>query len=321
MSSLNRFIPNGSESRDFLKSYHKSIDIVNPRVWKDVLTVRYNTSMGKNVLALFILLLSSTDSSQVSLRLIPESIFPGDAFFIEVRSEDTPSGIFDGRRIDFYRASENIYYGVSFVRLDMEPGEYHVSISTGGHSLRQKIRVDKKIFPIQRISLPPEKVFLSPEDEERVRNENIRVAEILSRVTKRLWDGMFTPPLDTSISMPFGVVRIINEKKRSVHTGVDYRVGEGEPVRAINSGEVVLKDELFFGGKTIILNHGGGIYSLYMHLSQFLAEEGKMVERGDVIGLAGSTGRATGPHLHLHLKMYGMDVNPESIFILPLFRY
>jgi murein DD-endopeptidase MepM/ murein hydrolase activator NlpD len=133
-----------------------------------------------------------------------------------------------------------------------------------------------------------------------------------------MWKGKFIPPLSTSISSPFGVIRVINQGEDSRHRGVDYRGSKGKPIRAINTGIVVLSEELFYGGNTVMINHGGGVYSIYMHLSEFRVKEGDRIKKSDVIGLVGATGRATGPHLHLSVRVRGKSVNPESLFSLPL---
>jgi murein DD-endopeptidase MepM/ murein hydrolase activator NlpD len=110
----------------------------------------------------------------------------------------------------------------------------------------------------------------------------------------------------------------MNKKKTSVHRGTDFRGKTGTPVRALNSGTVVLSEDLFYGGNTLIIDHGMGLYSVYMHLSKFNTKKGEKVSKGDLVGFVGSSGRATGPHLHLSVKLNGISVNPESLFKLAL---
>ncbi len=111
---------------------------------------------------------------------------------------------------------------------------------------------------------------------------------------------------------------IMNEKKTSVHKGTDFRGETGTPVKSINSGTVILTGDLFFGGNTLIVDHGMGLYSVYMHLSKFNVSDGDRVSKEQVIGFVGSSGRATGPHLHMSVKLQGVSINPESLFKLEL---
>jgi len=99
---------------------------------------------------------------------------------------------------------------------------------------------------------------------------------------------------------------------------MDYRGQLGTPVRALNAGTVVLRDDLFFGGNTLIIDHGMGLYSIYMHLSEFQVADDEKVSKGQIIGLVGMSGRATGPHLHLGVKLEGININPEALFKLRL---
>ena len=92
----------------------------------------------------------------------------------------------------------------------------------------------------------------------------------------------------------------------------------GLPIKAINSGKVVLADNQFFGGNTVMIDHGEGLFSIYMHLSKMLVKEKQFIDKSDIIGTVGSTGRATGPHLHLTVKWNGMTINPVSLFNLSL---
>ncbi len=275
----------------------------------------------KGVFALIPLVLLATGAAEASgtvVRVIPEAVYPGDVFLVEVESVTEPSAEFDGRPIRFYPLSSGLYRAVGSVGLDIDPGDHPLSLTVGTRRFRYKITVQEKKFQVRRLTLAPEKVFLSPEDRERVRREDIRLSALWRRLTGPLWDGRFVPPVDTPLTTPFGVVRIMNGKKRSRHRGVDYRAEEGQPVRAVNSGVVVLADELFYGGRTLVVDHGAGIYSVYMHLSRFDVGVGEGVRKGEVIGRAGATGRATGPHLHLSIKVGERSVNPESIFSLPL---
>jgi murein DD-endopeptidase MepM/ murein hydrolase activator NlpD len=136
--------------------------------------------------------------------------------------------------------------------------------------------------------------------------------------SERLWKGSFVLPLLNPLSTLFGTVRIINGETVSVHRGLDMKGLEGEEIRASNRGRVVLTEELFFGGNTVILDHGQGIFTIYMHMSQFHVRPGDLVSKNDLIGYVGSSGRSSGPHLHFGVKVTGMNANPVSIVDLKL---
>ncbi|MGD8686410.1 MAG: M23 family metallopeptidase, partial [Syntrophobacterales bacterium] len=115
------------------------------------------------------------------------------------------------------------------------------------------------------------------------------------------------------LNTPFGLRRILNGEPRSPHSGVDLRAAEGEPIRAINHGKIVLVGEFYFHGKAVVIDHGWGLYSMYFHLSQLNVSKGDFVGKNAVIGLAGSTGRATGPHLHWGVRLRGARVDPFAL--------
>ncbi len=267
---------------------------------------------------LLFLLPSSGIAAEMNSEVIPQNLFPGDVFLIEVESMKRPSGKFHGQTIEFYQVAGGLYQAISSIGTDTKPGSYTMVVSTVDTSRRHILLVQKKKFPVQRLTLPEEKVFLSPENLARVKKESQKLSEIWGKVSVPLWEGRFIPPLNTQVSTVFGVVRIINGKRESIHRGTDYRGKKGKPIKAINSGTVVLTDDLFFGGKTVMINHGAGVYSIYMHLSAFKVKDAQGVKKGEVIGLVGSSGRATGPHLHLGIKVHGASVNPESLYSLPL---
>lgn len=273
-----------------------------------------------NILAFASLLLFYCigSASEIGVKLTPETVFPGDAFLIEIKSDRAPSGEVDGMPLHFYPVSHGLYRAVFSTDVETKPGEYMIRLIVDEKSVEHPFSVDEKKFLVTRLTLSSDKVFLSPEDQARVEEEDKRLSALWGKTAEPMWEGKFVPPLDTSISSPFGVIRLLNQKVDSRHRGTDYRGPAGKPVRAINSGIVVLTEELFYGGNTVMVNHGGGIFSIYMHLSEFKTKTGERVSKNDVIGLVGSTGRATGPHLHLSVKIAGRSANPESLIALPL---
>lgn len=126
------------------------------------------------------------------------------------------------------------------------------------------------------------------------------------------------PPL---ASLPaggrFGSRRIFNGQPRSPHTGADYAAAEGTPVLAAAAGKVVLAADLFFSGGSVFIDHGGGLVTMYFHLSAIEVREGEEVAQGQPVGRVGATGRATGPHLHFGLRWHGARVDPAGLLAPP----
>ncbi len=201
----------------------------------------------------------------------------------------------------------------SLVSADLmtEPGRYFVKIRLDGNDNNIPINVVAKDYGVRRLKLPDRMVRLSKKDLERVKRESKIINQIWQLPPSPLmWDEGFQLPINGEIIGQFGRRSIINGLPRSPHSGVDIRAPEGTPVRASNSGEVVLCGNFFFSGKSIIINHGMWVYSMYFHLSKILVHEGMRVKKGEIIGYSGSTGRATGPHLHFGIRVNGSRVDP-----------
>lgn len=282
----------------------------------------YTKNMGLAFLipALYILIgYSCADAFQAHLS--PSRINPGDAFLVKVSAagaSEIPSASLNGKDIPFSRCGETSFVGIGAVALETKPGRYMLHIRTGGKSMQLPLLVKRTQFPTLFLTLPKEKVFLSPEDTERAEREEERLRSLWMSMTGRLWEGRFLLPLEHGISTVFGTKRMMNQKVTSIHKGVDIRGKGGDRVTASNKGRVVLAEELFFGGNTVILDHGQGIFTMYMHLSSFNITLGDLVSTGDVIGSVGSSGRSSGPHLHFGVKVQGISVNPVSFVKLTL---
>ena len=252
-------------------------------------------------------------------KVLPRKISPGDVFLIRVsgiRTSGMPHASLGGKEFSFSRCGRHCFVAIGATDIETKPGAHTIILKLGKRKGKLKLRVRKASFPEQELTLPDDKVFPKPEDLDRVKKENERLEGIFETTSKKLWGGDFIPPLNNAITTAFGTKRIMNGKWISVHKGIDMKGDAGEEVRASNDGRVVLEEELFFGGNTIILDHGQGIYTIYMHLSKFNVISGDAVSKGDVIGFVGSSGRATGPHLHFGSKVREISVNPVSLFDL-----
>jgi murein DD-endopeptidase MepM/ murein hydrolase activator NlpD len=187
-------------------------------------------------------------------------------------------------------------------------------------ALDGRVTIKRRSFPVQRLTVPPKMADLDPETERRAVSETERLQTLYRTVTpERLWRGAFTRPVAGSEAPEgFGARRIINGKPRSPHGGADYAAPRGTPVVAVNSGRVALVAEYFFPGRLVALDHGLGLYTLYFHLDTVAVTLGERVERGQTLGTVGSTGRATGPHLHFGAHVSGARVDPTTLLGLRL---
>jgi murein DD-endopeptidase MepM/ murein hydrolase activator NlpD len=270
---------------------------------------------------LFILPPINAEAKSPRIEIAPKIIRQGDAFIIRVtgtKKSDMPSAAVAKNAIHFSMCGEGCFIGIGGISLEARTGSYPVTIKAGGKRKNLRITVKKAAFPQITMTLPEEKVILSPDMLEVVKEENKRLKSLFLLISDRLWEGGFLSPVENTISTYFGTKRIMNKTWTSIHRGIDIKGLEGDEVRASNNGRVVLAQELFFGGNTIILDHGQGIHTVYMHLSQFHVDCGDSVSKGDVIGLIGSTGRSTGPHLHFGVKISNISVNPLSVLKLEL---
>jgi len=164
-----------------------------------------------------------------------------------------------------------------------------------------------------------EDVEFSQEDEDRAADDVDRLHDIYARRTPGDFiSGNFRVPLKGRISAEFGMHRVFNNVPMSPHGGVDIAGRQGAMVAAAQGGIVALADDLFLTGNTVVLDHGCGLFTLYGHLSTILVPVGAVVRRGEILGLVGATGRATGPHLHWGARLGKLSLDPQSLTALNL---
>lgn len=202
------------------------------------------------------------------------------------------------------------------IPLSAAPGFHTLTITDlSGESISHPFEVVAKQYPEQRLTIANRKmVNPDPADLERIRSESALMREqylSFSEALQRL--RPFLKPVDGVTSSPFGRRRILNDQPRSPHSGLDIAADQGTPVGAPAPAKVSLTGEFYFNGKTIFLNHGQGLVTMYCHLSEINVEPGDTVERGATIGLVGATGRVTGPHLHWSVSLNGNRVDPELV--------
>lgn len=206
------------------------------------------------------------------------------------------------------------------VDLDDDEGEHSLSLTLEyadgtDREVATPLGVNARQYRTTRLTVEPKYVELSPENQERAAREAAELTAIYDRITpEALWTQPFTVPIPgVKGGRNFGHRRVFNEQPRNPHSGADLTAATGTPILSTNRGRVVLAKNLFFSGNAVFVDHGLGIYSAYLHLSRIDVEPGQMVERGEVVGLAGATGRVTGPHLHWGFRVQGARVDPFSM--------
>lgn len=255
---------------------------------------------------------------RVEARVHPEAPLPGSVFAFEMEvwpPASTASVEFEGLRIPLWRVSESRFRGILGVDFKEKEGGIPLQIFVEGKWMRQvEILLSGREDVIQKLTLPSEKVDLGPKDLARVKKEQAELETLWNRgKADPLWEKAFRKPVGGEIGTPFGVRRFINGEERNPHLGVDLKSSQGTPIRASNSGQIVWVADQFFGGNTVVIDHGAGLFTLYMHLSKVGVAVGEEVVRGEVIGFVGATGRATGPHLHWGAHFYEYNVDPLSL--------
>ena len=225
----------------------------------------------------------------------PQEVKQGDVLSIEVKTkakEVAIKGDWAGTPIYFYEQKRRVFAGIAGVDLATPPGPHLLKVKVEdreGKSSEQvfEVRVEAGGFEVQRLTLPPEMVDLKGEALRRVLADNKRLMEIFNQVRpERLWHLPFIKPVEGPITSPFGLRRVINGQDRSPHNGVDIGAEQGTEVVACNSGVVVFAQELYLSGKSIIIDHGFSLYSMYFHLSEMRGAEGDQGEIGHCSGLA-----------------------------------
>lgn len=257
--------------------------------------------------------------AQPKIVLEPKKAGPGDIVTVTVKNVSEPvEGSFNGKKL-YFNETKNSAKAVLAIDLYSEPGPYKLHIAADGRRLSRTVTIFPKKYPVQRLTLPEDMVVLTPENEARVEREQRKMAALWPVDSLRLWNGDFIDPLPgKELGTPFGVRRFINKIPKNPHSGVDISADLGDPVLAPNDGVVVLVEEQFYSGRSIVIDHGQGIYTMFFHLSKIGVVHGQAVMKGDVIGQVGSTGRSSGPHLHWGVRIQGARVDPLALIKLNL---
>lgn len=184
----------------------------------------------------------------------------------------------------------------------------------GKESIIFNFTIAQKDYKSEILKVDMKKIKLSPKDQNRAGKEQLVLNKIYaSSLPDFQFTQPFIKPLETHITSMYGNRRVYNNHKKSQHLGTDFRAAIGDKVPSANRGKIVFSGDLFYTGGTVIIDHGLDLFTVYGHLSKPTAIAGKMVERGEVIGFSGNTGRTSGPHLHWGVKVQGQYVDGFSV--------
>jgi hypothetical protein len=262
------------------------------------------------------------------VRLSYRALQPGEPILVVLESDGTVRSAavtFLGSTADLRPGPQKGTF-LAFLGIDVQtkPGSYGLTVKvhkTGGliENVRKDLLVVERKFPSTKLTLDPDYVTPPASVQARIKREAELVALAVSVVTPEwLGDGLFAVPNDAPSWSNFGQRRLNNGVLASLHTGLDLRVPYGQPIRAANAGRVVMASDLYMGGKTVIIDHGLGVFSSYGHMSELRVKRGDAVKKGQTVGLCGSTGRSTGPHLHWSVRVLDARVDPDAMLRLPL---
>ena len=271
---------------------------------------------------------SPISAAAFSVHWQPQRLVNGSPILFRITSQthfQSLTGEWLGHEVVFSSDGKTkIWSGFAGASLGTKPGIYVLQLTgTTLHgkniSFQQKVSVTRTHYPKINIAVAKQYTEPAPEQLQKIKEDkSVKEERFKSVSLEREWSGRFLPPVDARISDVFGTQRVINGKAQSTHQGLDYAVPTGTPVAALNSGTVLLARSLFFEGTCVVIDHGQGLLTLYLHLSEFAVKEGDHIKRGQELGLSGGTGRATGPHLHIAVRWQGIYLNPATMLKLNL---
>lgn len=273
---------------------------------------------------------SQETASAWQVRTEPATLLNGAPAVLYVDAPvklESLSGTWTGHKIFFsFDPASHSWYALFGTGLNRAPGSYPLALegrttTNATVSFQQELEVASQAYPLVQLQVRHQ--FAAPNRAllKRIKKEELLKHRVFSKSSDaRLWRGPFAAPVREPVTEAFGVKRIFNGELKTEHLGLDYHAPRGTRVRAANSGRVILARHLFFEGNCVIVDHGQGLMTLYMHFSKFKVRTGQWVRRGQLLGLSGATGRATGPHLHLAVRWEGTYLDPARLLKLDLPR-
>lgn len=249
-------------------------------------------------------------------------VHQGELVEVKVSGQDLAAvqGRMANEKIYFYSSGPSEFSAIVGADVEAKPGLAKLVLKLTGsggaeHHREIPFKIKAKAFRKESLSVAPSFDQMTPEALEEIRREQAAFARVFAAsISERLWDSPFIRPVPHEASpFSFGSRRIINGAPRAPHSGADLSAPAGTEVAATNHGRAVLVGNFFFAGGSVVLEHGGGLFTMYFHLSEFKVEEGSLVKKGDVVALSGASGRVTGPHLHWGARLANARIDPLEL--------
>jgi murein DD-endopeptidase MepM/ murein hydrolase activator NlpD len=273
----------------------------------------------------FILITVLSARTEAAFVLEPASLPPGGVALLCWQGAEAPGDLlqvtFAATSMPLFRR-DNRPCALIGVDLDQAPGLWPLTVesvdSAGTRHLTQpSLHIEGIERPTQRLTLP--KQMVTPTETrivKQIEKDRQRLGQVFNRRQSVHFSPPFLRPVEGEVISTFGLRRVLNGIPKAAHNGVDFRGAAGTPIKAMARGEVALAEDLYYTGKTVILDHGGGLFSLYAHLETLAVMPGAMVNTGKMIGTIGSTGRSTGPHLHMGARLGKARIDPLALLAL-----
>lgn len=272
------------------------------------------------VLAILALSLLEFSSAEAGIRLsAPDSVGRGNAFVAKAVSDEPVENFtffWRGKMHQSKAAQTPEGSWSAEILLPVALAEKAASLDVGvgrknKPETRRAVAIKDIARPVQKLSVDKKYVDPPADVKARIITDREKVQKALrTSLAGKHWQVPLLRPVSGGVSSQFGLKRVFNGQPRGEHKGLDLRGAQGTPIKATADGVVVLVDNLYYSGNTVYINHGEGVFSAYLHMSEPKVKPGDVVKRGQVVGLVGATGRVTGPHLHLSLFAQGQPVDP-----------
>ena len=277
-------------------------------------------------------LLQGQPATSPSVQLTPPTVIVGSPELLRLAAPQATSpeiasidGEWLGRKIQFFPSSDHPTW-LALAGVDVEQAQGPSSLIVHLHlrnnttrDLTQSIDIHPAHYRTGVLTVLPKFVSPSPDELKQIETDRLLKEETFAATAGQpLWSGAFRAPVHAPPTDSFGTRRTFNGKLASIHKGMDFRAPSGTLVRAANSGTIVLARPLYYEGNCVVIDHGLGLYTDYLHFSRIDVHEGQHVRAGDPLGLSGATGRVTGPHLHWAVRWQGAYLDPAKLLRLPL---
>ena len=246
-------------------------------------------------------------------RLLHKPV-PGGVAVVDLGAGTTaPSARYQGKPLLVINEDGQRWIAIVGLPLSSKPGSQQIQVN-GGQTL--SFQVASKHYVEQRITIKnQQQVNPNAANLKRIQRELAEQTRAYRQFSPRQPSNLlFDKPVNGPLSSPFGLRRFFNGEERNPHSGLDFAANHGTPIKAPAAGTVILTGDYFFNGKTVFVDHGQGLISMFCHLSEIGVKVGDELPRGGVLGKVGATGRATGPHLHWNVSLNDARIDP-AIFI------